>query len=172
MNIVELRIEQSNSNMETHSCRLEFWNLMLSIGEAFGWKPLGTSYLPTSFKAARGQQTPRHDYRPGEWSDAKRVETEDASAWGAALRVALDSPHLDNMLLAQQGCGAAQMYADPYANPYQDGSDIRDSINDFIGLLQQGALLFAAADVDDTDSRRGPSHKDHATRTASNVSHR
>jgi len=169
MNIVELRIEQSHSStMETYSCSFDFWNLMLSVGEAFGWKPLGTSYLPTSFKSVQGQQTPRHDYRPGEWSDAKRVGAEDASAWAAALRVALDSSHLDSMLTPYHGI-ANQAHTDLDADPYQDGTDIRDSLNDFAKLLQQGALLFAVADAIDAepdrgiDSQRDAESEDHAS---------
>jgi len=147
MSDVELRIEHERQGAtETPSCSREFWDLMLVLGNAFGWKPLGTSYLPTSFKVAPGQRIRRHDYRPGAWSDAKRLTAEDTFAWAAALRTALNSPYLDNMLARQQDGDAAQ----PHAPIEFDAVTIREPMDNFIGLLRKGALLFATQ-VPDTE---------------------
>jgi hypothetical protein len=162
MSDVELRIEHARAGTdESLSCSREFWDLMLTIGNAFGWKPVGTSYLPTSFKIAPGQHIRRHDYRPGDWHDAKRLTGEDTFAWAAALRIALDSPHLSNMLSAQQDGSATP----DISTISIDDSSVRESIDEFIGVLRKGALLFATHEPHDANESSDSNDSINATET-------
>lgn len=79
------------------SCSSYAWELLLEIGETFGWKSLGTSYVPGDF-AIVPNNLARHGYRPGDPQDSKLVDATDAIQWAKALSEARASPHLAAMI--------------------------------------------------------------------------
>jgi hypothetical protein len=90
------RAAQEANGRDRFSCSSQEWQLLLSIGDAFGWKPRGTTYeLPANSKL---DQPARRDYEPGERSDKKRVGAEDARNWARALETARRSPQLATVI--------------------------------------------------------------------------
>lgn len=79
------------------SCTSDTWNLLLDLGKAFGWKPLGTSYVPSDI-AIVPDNLARHDYQPGDAQDSKLVDAADTLEWAKALSEARDSPHMTAMI--------------------------------------------------------------------------
>jgi hypothetical protein len=78
------------------SCPVAVWELLAEIGETFGWRPTGTTYIqPVHSKV---ESPARRNYQPGNAQDHKRVHAEDAAAWAAALVKAKQSPHFTAML--------------------------------------------------------------------------
>lgn len=126
---------------DRYACSSATWDLLIEIGETFGWKPRGTTYLP-----ARGAHSAdsdvRHNYQPGDDRDYKRVEADDAIEWAMALREARRSPHLAAMIGAR---------ADFLSLPAAATSDDAKSANapvaavmeEFIEYAGGGAFSFA-----------------------------
>jgi hypothetical protein len=86
------RAAQEANGRDRFSCSAQEWKLLLSVGETFGWKPRGTTYeLPANSKV---DDPARRDYEPGERSDKKRVDGEDARNWARALEAARRSAQL------------------------------------------------------------------------------
>jgi hypothetical protein len=86
------RAAQEANGRDRFSCSAQEWQLLLSVGESFGWKPRGTTYeLPANSKV---DEPARRDYEPGERSDKKRVGAEDARNWARALETASRSAQL------------------------------------------------------------------------------
>lgn len=85
---------------DSYSCSAAAWALMVEIGETFGWKPSGTTYLPAR-GAHSADSAVRHNYQPGDDRDYKRVEADDSISWATALREARRSPHLAAMIGAR-----------------------------------------------------------------------
>jgi hypothetical protein len=110
------------------SCSLAVWELLVEIGQTFGWQPKGTTYLVSPRQKV---ETPAlRNYQPGNALDHKRVETEDAIAWARALEVAKRSPHL-----------AAMMNARSEAIGASDGT--APHLDEFIAFAYGGAFTFA-----------------------------
>jgi hypothetical protein len=135
------------------SCSLKTWELLWELGQTFGWRPKGATYVAP---AGRKISTPiLRNYDPGAALDRKWVDAGDALDWAASLSVARQSPHLEAMLDAH--CAAA------------DGLDgcerdqLPSVIDRFIGFASNGAFEFAVADPDsaqpteDVRSARQPS---------------
>jgi hypothetical protein len=131
---VQLRREQGSGEF---SCSLVFWDLMVELAGAFGWKSFGTGYTSISGKQVHGQ-TLRHGYKPGDWSDAKRVEGDDASAWATALTAARESPHLHKM-------AAAKRVEDQSISD----AEFEEAMAAFIRYLRGGSFSFARMAEDD-----------------------
>lgn len=125
-------------------CSLSFWDFMINLGETFGWKPRGSSYVLTSIRVSPKTQAFKHDYRPGARRDAKVVDHEDAIRWANALALARASRHLSHMIAAR--------YANekPIRPADTDGDDSEQSIgslmDNFIVYLRKGTFSFATKD--------------------------
>jgi hypothetical protein len=81
------------------SCSIPTWELLWELGQAFGWRPKGTTYvLPAKSKV---EAPARRNYNPGPVEDHKQVEAEDAMAWAGALAVVKALPHAAAMIEAR-----------------------------------------------------------------------
>jgi hypothetical protein len=147
--MIEMRLEvRKQGGCERFSCNLVFWTLMVELGEAFGWKPFGSTYVATSIKGVRGPQTLRHDYEPGVWRDAKRIETQDASGWADALSAARASPHLNNLTQSHRS-SIGQQHSDADNHDRKSDAAFLEAMDEFIQYLHKGAFSFAAGDDDE-----------------------
>jgi len=115
------------------SCPMAAWELLWELGQAFGWRPKGTTYvLPAKSQL---DAPARRNYDPGAVEDHKQVEAEDAMAWARALEVAKASPHAAAMIEAR--C-AALVSAGKVA-----GGLLPGVIDEFIEIAYGGAFEFA-----------------------------
>lgn len=114
-------------------CKDTTWELMLTIGKAFGWKPYGTSYAPID-RDGGAPNSALHDYLPGDSRDRKYVDADDAKAWAAALSLARESPQLAAMLDARPELNANRV------------AESTARIDEFIEYVFGGAFDFARAD--------------------------
>lgn len=106
------------------SCPMVTWELLWELGQAFGWRPKGTTYvLPARSKV---EAPARRNYQPGSVEDHKHVEAEDAMAWARALQVAKLSPHSAAMIDARSA-----------------GELLPGVIDEFIEFAYGGAFEFA-----------------------------
>lgn len=80
------------------SCSVGAWQLMLDVGKAFGWKSLGTRYVPGNMATFCDSPATRHGYRPGDVRDKKLVDALDALEWARALSAARTAPRLSDMI--------------------------------------------------------------------------
>lgn len=97
--IVEMFREPDRYRRDHFSCTLPDWDFMHDLGRTFGWQPFGTTYLPQIGQKARSMPI-KHDYRPGDIQDRKRVEADDAERLVTALERARQSPFFSDMLKA------------------------------------------------------------------------
>lgn len=132
-----VRVELFRDAAESHgrdrfSCPGAVWDLLLELGETFGWRPLGTTYLvPPKSKVT----TPaRQNYQAGDPIDYKRVETEDAIAWASALEGSRHSSHFIAMVSARSAAVGAAGSVD----------SLLSLIDEFIEYVYGGAFTFAA----------------------------
>lgn len=96
--IVNMVRDSTDAGGRDHfSCSSSAWELLLELGNAFGWKPLDTSYVPGNLAAVPEVPT-RHDYSPGDRQDSKLIDALDALNWASALSEARSSPHLAAMI--------------------------------------------------------------------------
>ena len=122
------------------SCPGVVWEVLLELGETFGWRPLGATYLvPAKLKVT---SPARQNYQAGGALDYKRVDAEDAMAWAGALEGAKNSPALIGMLTARSAAIGNGVTAE----------SLRSLIDEFIQYAYGGAFTFAvlrsAADRD------------------------
>lgn len=93
-----LVVELSGASADTRlTCTLPDWNFVRDLGQTFGWRPAGTTYLPQRGQRLRPDPI-KHDYQPGDRRDRKCVEAADAALWAAALDGARSSPFISDML--------------------------------------------------------------------------
>jgi hypothetical protein len=113
------------------SCPAAVWELLLELGETFGWRPLGTTYqVPPKSKVT----TPaRQNYQAGDALDCKTVETADAIAWAGALDGAKRSPHFIAMVSARSAAIGGGTSVD----------SLLSLIDEFIVYVYGGAFTFA-----------------------------
>lgn len=120
------------STPDRRSFPAPIWDLLWELGRAFGWRPVGTTYVapPNASVEVRALR----DYEPGGVLDHKRVEQEDAVAWARALELAKASPHtaamIDAQSLALENSGKATGQLDA------------DVLDDFIEFVRGGAFEF------------------------------
>jgi hypothetical protein len=95
-----LIVELTRAGEDQFSCTLTHWNFLRDLGKTFGWRPVGTTYLPQRGEQARHAPI-KHDYQPGDSQDSKRVGIDDSSRWAAALDGARRSPFISGMLQAR-----------------------------------------------------------------------
>ena len=144
--IVEMyRDAAERGGRDRFSCSVATWDLLQQIGETFGWRPSGASYVA---KPRRPRESPplespvRRDYRPGETLDEKRVEQEDAAAWAGALELAASSPHLPAMITAR-AAAMTRTGAQAAAAP------LPGVVAEFVEFAYGGAFTFVlASDAD------------------------
>jgi hypothetical protein len=116
------------------SCSLLAWDFLRDLGEAFGWRPRGTTYTTVVNPAI--EISVRHNYQPGDALDSKRVDAEDAIAWASALETAKRSPHFAAMIETRSvgmvpGGGAPMEAA------------LQSVIEEFVAYAYGGAFAFA-----------------------------
>jgi len=129
--VVEL---SRTSGDEQFTCTLPDWHFILDLGQTFGWHPAGTTYLPQQGQRARHNPI-KHDYRPGDSRDSKRVEADDSAQWAAALDGAERSPFLSGMLRKH-----AQLHTSAEHS-------LHSQLQTFIGFARRGAFTIALIDA-------------------------
>jgi len=89
-----------------YDCRAIFWVEILQIAEAFGWKPAGTLAPRVQYETPTGWEyygDPDMEWSGGYTSnDWQRVTDEDARAFSAALRRAIDAVMMESPLTEEQ----------------------------------------------------------------------
>lgn len=97
-NLVEMVRNAAEPHGRDHfACPPAVWDLLQELGQAFGWQPRGTTYAVRPNR--KDVMDPaRHDYRPGDALDRKRLDEEDAVAWARALQSAKESAQFDTLL--------------------------------------------------------------------------
>lgn len=116
------------------TCSLAQWHFMLELGRSFGWTAAGTTYeLRADSKIVAAA---RRDYEPGDPSDRKLVDAQDAHRWAHALEEAMTSPRLPAMIEAHAGL-------------LSEGTvtAVIDSAAEFIQYAHGGAFMFSRHDV-------------------------
>jgi len=107
-------------------CATADWNLLIELGNTFGWKSLGTSYMPGTLTLMPEHPT-RHDYLSGDRLDSKLVDAADAHSWASALLEARSSPHLTALLSDRF----------PSSTPLTDAAnDIPDAQTAFLAAME------------------------------------
>jgi hypothetical protein len=118
------------------SCSLDEWELLRELGQTFGWRPKGVTYVaPPGRKIVAPAQ---RNYQPGEWLDRKWVDADDARAWGQALHLARQSSHMEAMITAR--CAGAG--EDVGRRRHDHLLSVVDTFAEFTGA---GAFEFAVA---------------------------
>jgi hypothetical protein len=120
------------------ACTLADWNFIFDLGHTFGWHPAGTTYLPQQGDRARRNPI-KHDYRPGDSQDSKRVEADDSAQWAAALDAALRSPFISGMLRTH-----VTMLEGNRADAERS---LHSQLQTFAQFLRRGAFNIALKDV-------------------------
>lgn len=125
---------------ESYSCSYLVWDFLRELGETFGWRPAGTTYVAPP---KRKIEIPvSRNYQPGDALDRKRVEADDAMAWAKALETARHSPHFDAIAKASTAASAAD--ADALVARLSAETD------EFARFAKGGAFTFALSAGDDT----------------------
>ena len=123
-----------SSSLVRLSCSLQRWELLRELGETFGWRPKGVTYVaPPGRRIAAPVQ---RNYQPGDSRDRKLVDAEDARAWASALQVARSSPHFDAMIEAQ--CVTAGERIEE-----RERDELHSFVDRFIDFSRGGAFEFA-----------------------------
>jgi hypothetical protein len=91
------RDAQEPRGRDRFSCSTAVWLLLQDLGQAFGWQPSGTTYLPPA--SLRISVPARRNYQPGDALDHKRLDAEDAVSWARALDLARQSSQFDTFLI-------------------------------------------------------------------------
>jgi hypothetical protein len=115
------------------------WQLLLELGETFGWKPHGARYQG---KSRQESDQTRHNYEPGASNDLKYVDAEDAGEWAGALRAARDSTHLHRLVglrLGQANHAPSALPADTVSGEARFAA----VLSEFIDYASAGGFSFA-----------------------------
>ena len=78
------------------SCTEREWELLVQLGQLFGWPARGATYIPR--KGSSVDDDVRHGYKAGERQDPKRVDSDDALSWAAALDRARGSERIEALI--------------------------------------------------------------------------
>ena len=81
------------------SCTEREWELLVQLGQAFDWPARGATYIP---RKGSSVDDVRHGYKAGESEDPKRVDSEDALSWAAALDRARASERIDALIASTE----------------------------------------------------------------------
>lgn len=138
-----VRSSDEAGGRDRFSCSLAVWEWFVELGKTFGWKPSGTTYVPS--QPVRSMSAPiRHGYRPGDARDYKQVDAEDASAWAKALTEARHSSHFTSLLTVKLNDETA---AKPMTSSTDAEPPIEAVIDEFIEYAFGGAFAFARAEI-------------------------
>lgn len=135
--VIEMfRDAPGSSTVARFSCSLNAWELLRELGETFGWRPKGATYVapPGRKIAARAQ----HNYQPGDFRDRKWIDADDAHAWADALRIARRSSHLNAMIEARTKAGGG-------GDSEEERNAVLALIDRFVDFSADGAFAFAVA---------------------------
>lgn len=127
-----------DSGDDQFTCTLTDWNFIRDLGRTFGWRPVGTTYLPQLGQRARNNPI-KHDYQPGDTQDSKRVEAHDSAQWAAALDAAERSPFISGMLRAYE--------QRQDRNPTDTEHSLHSQLQTFIQFARRGAFTIALKSV-------------------------
>lgn len=123
------------------SCSGYAWALLLEIGVTFGWKSLGSSYVPGDI-AMVPDSLARHGYQPGDQQDSKLVDGADAIEWAKALSEARASPHLAAMI-GDQPLVAAMHEMDTTEEWLSINAPFVTTMDEFIAFAYGGEFTFS-----------------------------
>lgn len=115
------------------TCTLPDWSFIRDLGRTFGWHPTGTTYLPQQGERARHNPI-KHDYQPGDSQDRKRVESDDAAHWAAALDGARRSPFI---------AGMVRNHVQRQANDTDADRSLHLLLGNFIEFARRGGFTIA-----------------------------
>jgi hypothetical protein len=138
-----VRDSHEEGGRDLYSCSSNTWDLLLELGQAFGWQRHGTSYLRVRDSKTADTDV-RHDYRPGDPRDSKQIDTSDAREWAAALTLAKDSPHLATLI----GVRPVPIASSDEVTAEQAGSanaPFTAILEEFIAYASVGGFAFAIA---------------------------
>jgi hypothetical protein len=112
-------------------CPVNTWEFLRDLGQTFGWRPRGATYVTSSKKKTLTPTTLRHNYQPGGMQDYKQIEAEDAIEWAGALGFAKRSSYLTGMIRAHA------------ALVHSAEAPLLDTVDEFIDFARTGAFVFA-----------------------------
>lgn len=144
--IVALR---SSSQPETRRflCSVTTWEFLSDLGQTFGWRPRGSTYVTTSKQRSPPPIAIRHNYQPGGIQDGKQIESADATAWASALGVAKQSSYFGGMIRA-------------HATLVHSAEEpLRNMVDEFIDFARVGAFVFSLHAEPDELAPSPESHK-------------
>jgi hypothetical protein len=116
------------------SCTRQEWELLVELGQAFGWLARGAAYIRQNTSSA--DDDVRHGYEAGDIRDPKRVESGDALSWAAALDRARRSDRIEGLI----GQTAAAKEQGPI-----DEAHFAAILDDFIEYAYGGEFSFSRA---------------------------
>lgn len=141
--MVELvRAAAEAGGRDRFSCNFGTWSLLIELGQVFGWKGRGTTYVRRSSAAAATSM--RRDYQPGDSLDYKTVDREDAADWAAALDRAKHSPHFSSLLAARLTPTVLDEQAAPEPS-HRTHTPFAAVLDEFIEYAYGGEFSFALA---------------------------
>ncbi len=123
-----MRLLSKESSFEINN---EAWDMAYDLGEMFGWKPAGTI-------EPRGWFEEDESWEPEQYftSDGQTITKEDAAAWSAALKAALDDiPNEDTQ-------DSDWFHAKEIQTPIEffSGEDNKRVLRQFAGFLGRGGF--------------------------------
>jgi hypothetical protein len=113
------------------SCTRHEWDLLVELGQDFGWSARGATYVRQNSSSA--DDDVRHGYKAGETRDPKRVDSNDALSWAAALDRARRSDRMKSVL-------EKTAQAEPF-----DTAHFAAILDDFIEYAYGGEFSFSKA---------------------------
>jgi hypothetical protein len=128
-------------------CPVSTWEFLCDLGQTFGWRPRGATYVMSSRQGTQPPATLRHNYQPGGMQDCKQIEADDAVEWASALGAAKHSLYLSGMIRAH---AALERSAE---------QPLLDLLDEFIDFAHAGAFVFALCAESDSLSRPANSNK-------------
>jgi hypothetical protein len=141
---VEVLMFRANSEAgrDLFSCEIPGWHFLQTLGHAFGWQPVGTSYSQSA--PPKSDVVVRHDYEPGERADLKQVDREDALEWARALAKAKRSEQFVEMLRTS---------SNPVSPHAATAVSLSTLVDEFTEYAFGGAFTFSLAHKAELDVR-------------------
>jgi hypothetical protein len=125
----------SGRNARRFLCAASTWDFLRDLGQTFGWRPRGTTYVTSSRQTTRPSAHIRHNYQAGGEQDCKQISSDDAVEWANALGIAKDSSHFDGMMRAHAGLIDSSM------------EPLLKVVDEFIAFAREGAFVFAISET-------------------------
>jgi hypothetical protein len=112
-------------------CSVATWEFLRDLGQTFGWRPRGATYVTTARQRTLPPVALRHNYQPGGMQDCKQIEADDATEWASALGAAKRSSYLGGMIQAH--AALVRSAEEP----------LLDLLDEFIDFAHGGAFVFS-----------------------------